>query len=292
MRKLLITGGNGQVGRALGKLDWPTDLQITAPGRNVLDLSVPENIKDYLHNESDIFAIINCAAFTAVDKAESETTLAKTLNTDAPGQLAEYANSKCIPIIHISTDYVFDGSNAQGYVETDRTEPLNVYGRTKLEGEAAVLKSGARAIVLRTAWIISADGQNFLKTILRLTEDRDEISIVSDQFGSPTSADDIATTIRSLMLSLLQDPLAPVGIYHFVNSGDASWYDLAKYIIAKRYNGSFISPVIEKITTSEYPTAALRPKYSKLQTAKITKDYDIVPRSWHEAIDQILTNIL
>jgi len=289
--RILITGGSGQLGTALARLDWPAGVALDLPGRAELDLADPASIQAWLAANPPAL-ILHSGAYTAVDKAESEPDLAMRINGDAPGLLAAHAAAAGIPIVHVSTDYVFDGSKPAPYDEEDPTAPLGVYGATKLAGEQAVLASGARAVVLRTAWVLSPDGNNFVKTMLRLGAERDSLGVVADQIGCPTSAHDIALAMQAIGRRLLSDQAAPTGIYHFVNGGAASWHDLAGFVFARAAAAGRKTPQLNAIATADYPTPARRPANSRLDTAKIARDYDIHPPHWHAAIGDILNILL
>lgn len=290
-RRWLITGGSGQVGSALRETGLPDGVELVLPGRAELDLAALPDL-DALIAESDAELIVNCGAYTAVDRAESEAELAMAVNGRAPGLLAEAAARAGIPIIHLSTDYVFDGQMAgRAYREDDPVAPANAYGRTKLAGERAVLDSAARAVVLRTAWVLSPFSHNFLKTMLRLGQERDELRVVADQLGNPTSAHAIARTIVRLGTQLTQGPDAPTGIFHFVNAGEASWHALAEHIFARAAHHGRPVPRVEAIATADYPTPAARPANSRLDTARIRAAYGITPGDWRAAVDDIVDRL-
>ncbi len=288
MPNILITGGTGQVGMALSRMDWPKGNYLYMPGSDELDLSDEVAILDYLEASAPFGAIINCAAYTAVDKAESEPGLATAINADAPFHLACYAADNDIPFVHVSTDYVFDGAKDAPYTEEDPTGPLGAYGASKLAGEEAVLSSGAKAVIVRTAWVLSPQGQNFIRTMLKLGRERDEVGVVADQIGCPTNAADIAEALQTIILRLLAHKKAPTGIYHFVNAGETSWHGLAEYVFARAARAGLKTPKLNAITTADYPTPAKRPANSRLDTAKISRDFAIQPRKWQEAVDDIL----
>lgn len=233
-------------------------------------------------------AIVNCAAYTAVDRAESDEARAHAVNAVAPGILAREAARRRIPIIHVSTDYVFDGSKSQPYVESDRVNPLGVYGRTKEAGEAAVRAANPRHAIVRTAWVLSARGANFLNTMLRLGAEREELGVVDDQIGCPSRAEDIAEALMTVAGQLQ----GRAGTWHFVNAGEGSWYDLAAHIFAGTKARGLPTPRLRAITTAEYPTPARRPANSRLSTTRISADFGIEPRHWHEAVDAILAERL
>lgn len=279
-----MTGATGQVGAALVAAP-PPGVRIVAPARNALDLANPEP-REMIAREG-VTAIVNCGAYTAVDRAESEPDLAMAINGHAPGVLAETAAAAGIPIVQVSTDYVFAGNKQGAYREDDETGPQGVYGRTKLAGERAVAASGASHAIVRTAWVVSATGNNFVRTMLRLGAVRDRLGIVSDQHGSPTHASDLAAAL-SVIAMALESGQRSSGLWHFANRGEASWYDLARHIFARASTHGFKTPVVEAIATSDYPTAARRPANSLLATDHITRDFGIEPRRWEPAIDEIV----
>jgi dTDP-4-dehydrorhamnose reductase len=287
---ILLTGGSGQVGRCVQSLSWANNVAIDAPDSAAFNMADGAAMQAYLRGTS-YDAIINCGAYTAVDKAEGEPDLAMAINGAAPGILADYAQQHDIPLLHVSTDYVFDGAKSAPYIEDDAVGPLGIYGRSKLAGEEAVTASNARAIILRTAWVLSPHGHNFLKTMLKLGAERDSLSVVADQHGNPTSAHDIALALQSLLSAMLNDKAAR-GIYHFVNHGDASWHDLAAYIFKSVSAKTGKAPQLKAIATSAYPTPAKRPANSRLATGKIARDFGIKPRDWQIAIDEILHILL
>ena len=226
----------------------------------------------------DIDTIINCAAYTAVDQAEEDEEKAMKLNRDAVANLANAAVKLDCLLLHISTDYVFDGTSDHPYTEKDPTNPQSVYGRTKLEGEQAIKKSGCLYLIIRTAWLYSGYGHNFVKTISRLASERDELNVVNDQWGTPTYAGDLAEAIIRIME---RDDLPELeGVYHFTNEGACTWYDFAKEIVAITGAKCKVNPV----TTGEYPSKAKRPAYSILDKTKIKETFDLEIRDWREAL--------
>ena len=287
MGPVLVTGGSGQVGGALVRLAG-ADLEIVAPSRDALDLSNPAALTAIV-NERRWAAVVNCAAYTAVDKAESDVVAAWQVNALAPAALAAASAAAGIPIVHVSTDYVFSGTKPQPYVEEDAVAPLGVYGSSKLGGELAVRSGNPRHLILRTAWVVSASGNNFVKTMLRLGAERPQLRVVADQQGCPTSADDIA---RAILTILRRTGDGPFGTYHFVNAGEATWHALAEAVFARAARYGRPVPSVEPIATRDYPTPAVRPANSRLVTAKIERDFGISPRDWHEAVDEIVDTLL
>ena len=287
MGPILVTGGSGQVGGAVARLAG-RDTEIVAPGRDTLDLSDPAALATMV-GARPWAAIVNCAAYTAVDKAEGDVVAAWQVNAIAPAALASASAAAGIPILHVSTDYVFSGAKLDAYVEDDAVAPLGVYGASKLGGELAVRSANPRHVILRTAWVVSATGNNFVKTMLRLGAERPHLRVVADQRGCPTSADDIARAILAMLPHLGN---GPYGTYHFVNAGEATWHALAEAVFARAAVHGRQAPSVEPIATGDYPTPAARPANSRLATAKIARDFGISPRDWHEAIDEIVDTLL
>ena len=284
---ILVTGASGQVGGAVARLGRSAGTEIFAPGRAQLDLTNIEMLRAAVASKP-WSAIINCAAYTAVDQAESDTETAWAVNANAPSVLAEEAAKLGIPFIQVSTDYVFDGEKDSPYVETDRLNPLSVYGKTKAFAEEAIASHCTRYAVVRTSWVLSADGANFLNTMLRLGTERSGINVINDQIGCPSSANDIAAAL----LTVASDLVDRSGIWHFVNAGTTNWFDLACHIFAEAERNGMTIPVVTPIPTSGYPTAAVRPMNSALCTAKIEADFGIQPMHWKEAVNLILAERL
>ena len=288
-QSILLIGNTGQLGQELQQI-LPLNYNITAVGRSQVDLCQPEAIRQVVV-EVQPQLIINTAAYTAVDKAESEPELAEKINTIAPGVLATTTQELGAFLVHISTDYVFDGRQSHPYQETDQTNPLGVYGRTKLAGEQTVQANCDRFLILRTAWVHSSYGKgNFVKTMLRLGAEREEIRVVADQIGSPTWTGDLALAITQLIPQLIPDNC---GIYHYTNSGVASWYDFAVAIFAEAEQLGFplkIQRVIP-ITTADYPTPAQRPAYSVLACEKITPILRTPRPHWRQGLRQMLAKL-
>jgi dTDP-4-dehydrorhamnose reductase len=281
--RILITGKNGQLGKSIHKLVANTKQtdDFIFVDRKELDLSNENNIARYFEN--NVFdIIINCAAYTAVDKAEEEQNLANQVNHLAVKQLAQIAKNQQAKLIHISTDYVFDGKSDKPYIETDETNPINIYGRTKLAGEKAIQEvMPTDAIIIRTSWVYSEYGNNFVKTMLRLGKERDEISVVGDQIGSPTYATDLAEVILAIINNKdYQNEENPTEIYHYSNEGEISWYDFTKEIfkIAK------IDCKVRSITKDQYRTVATRPRYSVMDQGKLEGVYEINTLNWKTSI--------
>jgi len=288
---ILITGGAGQVGLELARAAWPSHVRLHLPTRDALDLCDAEAVRAAFA-VTPFRAVINAGAYTAVDKAEAEVAAAFAANAMGPATLAEVTRAAGIPLIQVSTDYVFDGSGERDYAETDPVGPLGVYGASKLAGEVAVTTGNPRSVVLRTAWVLSPHRANFLKTMLRLAADRPRLRVVDDQTGCPTSARDIAGALKTITMRMIEDPEAPTGVYHFVNAGSTSWAGLAREIMALSAARGGPSAEVEGITTAEYPTPARRPANSRLDTQRITRDYGITPRPWQEAVAGIVADLI
>ena len=294
-RAILLTGGGGQVGTELRRLalidDEMAGFQIVAPGHGELDLADPDAIARAVAARPWA-AVINSGAYTAVDKAETEPVAAWKINALGPAALAYATAQAGVPLLQVSTDYVFDGAKPGPYVETDPVGPLGVYGASKEAGEQAVRTGNPRHIVLRTAWVVSPHGGNFVKTMLRLAETRDALRVVDDQHGCPTSAADIAHTLITLARRLIDDAAAPVGTYHFVNAGEATWCGFAREIFARAEAHGRKAPTVEAITTADYPTPARRPANSRLDTSKLARDFGVIPRPWRTAAGEVVDTLL
>jgi dTDP-4-dehydrorhamnose reductase len=284
---ILITGVSGQIGGAVARLAELRGLSVWAPNRSELDLSRPETIASALSRQL-ISGVINCAAYTAVDKAEIEPAIAKRVNAIAPLILAQETEKRRVPIIHVSTDYVFDGLKSDPYIEEDPVNPVNIYGKTKEAGEAGVRTANPAHAILRTAWVLSVKGNNFLNTMLNLGKERTEVSVVEDQLGCPSAADDIAAALLTVYTELDNR----FGTWHFVNQGETSWHGLAAHIFAETKRRGLSTPDLHAIPSSAYPTPASRPTNSRLATNRIENDFSISPRSWQDAIDIILAQRL
>lgn len=283
--KILITGSNGQVGSSLVKLlSQMHDIEFLAVGRELLDITDNAAVSK-LVNEYRPDVIINAAAYTAVDKAEQDYKVAYAVNHDGPRNLAIAAQKGGALIIHISTDYVFSGDKEGLYIEDDAVAPKSVYGLSKLAGERSVASSCSRHIILRTAWVFSEQGNNFVSTMLRLSRSLDTLGIVADQFGGPTFADDIASAIIKIAeLTTKADAL--YGVYHYSGFPYVSWFQFSEKIFEVALQQKIIPHAMKltAITTSDYPTVAKRPKNSKLNCEKILKNFDIKQSNWQKAL--------
>lgn len=273
---ILVTGANGQLGNELRLLLKDKAVYVD---KDELDITNAKDVAKFCDMKK--FAlIINCAAYTAVDKAESDKELAELINVKGPKNLAQTG----IAIIHISTDYVFDGNNHKPYIETDITNPQSVYGRTKANGEQAVLENASTAIIIRTAWLYSSFGNNFVKTMRRLGAEKDSLNVIFDQIGTPTYARDLAQAIVDI---IPQMKIGKKDIYHFANEGVCSWYDFACAIMAMSDLNCSVNPIESK----DYPTEAKRPFYSVLNKTKIKKDFNLKINHWAESLSDCIKNL-
>lgn len=267
-------------------------IDLVAIGRPSLDLSTGSGLGELIEAaRPDV--VVDAAAYTAVDRAESEPDAAFALNRDGAGRLAAEAARLRVPFVHLSTDYVYDGSKSTPYLETDPTGPIGVYGRSKLEGELAVLAAHPGALVLRTAWVYSPFGQNFVRTMLRLASERDVLRVVDDQIGNPTSALDIADAILTIAARLADQPsVPPGGVYHLAGTGETTWCGFARTIMAEAGAlGHRVVPV-EPIATADYPTPARRPANSRLDTAKLAATFGIRLPAWEDSLTAVIARLV
>jgi len=272
MTKILVTGGNGQLAQCLKDVVKNNDeLDVNFQDLPELDITNIQQLVSYF-SKNELDYCINCAAYTAVDLAEEQSDLAYAVNADGPKNLAEACKKHQVKLLHISTDFVFDGKKQTPYIESDMPNPLGVYGKSKWQGERNIQEIMEDYFILRTSWLYSEYGNNFMKTMLRLSETRDEINVVSDQIGSPTYAGDLAEVLIKIVLSSSTN----YGLYHFSNSGAISWYDFAVEIFTQFGKKIEVKP----ITTKDYPTAAKRPKFSVLDTTKIEKLFETRILNW------------
>ena len=286
--RIFVTGREGQVARSLA--ERLTGHELIFAARPELDLTRPETIERAVATaQPDL--IVSAAAYTAVDKAEGEPELAMLANGEAPGILARAAARSGAAIIHLSTDYVFDGSLDRPWRETDPVNPLGVYGSTKLAGEEAVAQSGARHAILRTAWVYSPFGQNFVKTMLRLAGERDEVRVVGDQFGSPTSAFDIADGIRAVAAGWAEGGTA-TGRFHLAGSGETSWAGFASAVFSESAARGGPSARVVPIATSEYPTRARRPANSRLDCSAMEQAFGYRAPPWRQSLSSVIARLV
>jgi dTDP-4-dehydrorhamnose reductase len=283
--RIAVTGRHGQVARALAEAGPGLNVEIISLGRPELDLAVPETIRHALRSASaDI--VVNAGAYTAVDQAEREPEIAWAVNGTGAGVLAEAARSLGLPVIHLSTDYVFDGNKGSAYVEKDSVAPASAYGSSKLAGERAVVAATANHIILRTSWVYAPYGKNFVRTMLALAESRDEVRVVSDQHGCPTYAPDIAAAIIGITRNLLRNPSDPLmrGIFHLAGSGETSWAGFASAIFNFLAAKGLRKPALTAIASTDYPTPARRPANSRLNCAKLARVHGIQLPSWRDSL--------
>jgi dTDP-4-dehydrorhamnose reductase len=288
---ILVLGGAGQVGTELQAYAWPDGVRVHAPARADLDITDEAAVSAALDARA-YAAVIVPAAYTAVDKAESEVAAAWRLNALAPAILAAETKRRGIPLVHVSTDYVFEGTGEGFYAPDAPVNPTSVYGASKAAGEMAVRTGNPRHAILRTAWVVSPHRGNFVKTMLRLASERDKLTVVDDQHGCPTSAADLAAALATIALRLAQDPSAPTGTFHFVNDGATTWCGFARAIVEGSSRRGGRSVPVEGIPTSAYPTPARRPANSRLSTRSLTDAYGIAPRPWNAALDDILDRLV
>jgi len=282
-RRIIVTGANGQLGKEIQVLSasYP-EFDFVFLSRADLPINDVEKVQDFFQNIQPSFCI-NCAAYTAVDKAESEKEAAFLMNAESVGILASACKKFHCKFIHISTDYVFDGSSSIPLKEDEATNPISVYGESKLKGETLALKENDETVIIRTSWVYSEFGNNFVKTMIRLMNERESINVVNDQIGSPTYAADLADAILSIISS---EKFVP-GVYNYSNEGKISWFDFA--IAIKEMIGSNCK--VNPIPTSQYPTPAKRPHYSLLDKTKIISVYPLVIRNWKECLASCLAKI-
>ena len=287
--RLLVAGASGQLAHALVQRSRQlAGVTVIALGRPQLDLLDPASISHALDaTRPDV--VINAAAYTAVDKAESDAAAAFALNRDGAGALAAAAGAAGCPIIHVSTDYVFDGNKAGAYVEDDATNPMGVYGRSKLEGEAAVAAANARHVILRTAWVYSAHGHNFLKTMLRLARERPELRVVADQLGNPTFAPHLADAILAIAAQIGSARLW--GVYHATATSETTWHGFASAIIAAAKPLGVPQVTVVPITTADYPTPARRPANSCLDCSKLERAFGLRLPPWQQGLGECVAEL-
>ena len=284
MMRVLVFGQTGQVATELARQAAP-DMVMTCLGRDRADLSDPAACAAVIA-ASDADVVINAAAYTAVDKAESEEDLATTINGTSPGAMAAACAARGIPFLHVSTDYVFDGSGTGPWQPDDATGPLGAYGRSKLAGEQAVRAAGGAHAIMRTSWVFSAHGANFVKTMLRLGAERDKLTIVADQIGGPTAAADIAAALLT-MARAFHAGQGTTGTYHFSGAPDVSWADFAREIFAQ----AGLSCTVEDIPTSAYPTPASRPGNSRMDCMALTRDFGIERPDWRASLASVMSDL-
>jgi dTDP-4-dehydrorhamnose reductase len=289
--KVLVTGANGQVGWELADRRSAQSFEVLALDRATLDITDPSSVEKEV-SRSGVSLVVNCAAYTDVDLAESEPQLAFVVNRDGPAYLASACAKAGIPLIHISTDYVFDGRKRGPYLETDPVSPIGIYGESKAAGEREIKTRLGEHIILRTAWVYGIHGQNFVKTMLRLGRDREVIQVVADQYGCPTYAADIAETVLTIAAQILRGQHVTWGTYHYCGKGVTTWHGFAEAIFAeaRRYVDLTVKKV-EPINTAAYPTAAKRPSNSVLECSLLEERFGIYSRPWPESLARMIRTL-
>ena len=291
--RILVTGREGQVVCALLERAAAAGVEIVPIGRPDFDLAGPPDLILSSTKAARPDVIVSAAAYTQVDRAESERELAFAVNAHGPRAIARAAGELGVPLIHLSTDYVFDGTKASPYTEDDRPDPAGVYGASKLAGEEAVLTENANSLVLRTAWVYSPFASNFVKTMLRLAADRDEISVVADQRGNPTSALDIADGILGVAANLRGDANpAQRGIFHMTGASEASWAEFAEAVFAESSRAGGPTARVRHISAADYPTAARRPANSRLDSGKLARAHGVSLPDWHSSLKEVVTRLV
>ena len=291
--RIAVTGRDGQVARALAELGSRGGYEIVALGRPSFDLVDRATIEPGLRRaRPDV--VVNAAAYTAVDKAESEPEVADAVNGTGAGAVAEAAAAIGVPVLHVSTDYVFDGSKPTPYREDDAVAPLGVYGRSKLAGEHAVAKANPRHVILRTAWVYAPYGSNFVRTMLRIASTKPEVGVVADQHGCPTSALDIAATLIGVAAKIVAEPenLELRGVFHMAARGEAVWADVAEAVFAASRERGGPATQVKRITTAEFPTQARRPANSRLDCTKLSQVYGIVLPEWRASLERCVGRLV
>jgi dTDP-4-dehydrorhamnose reductase len=289
--RFLLLGGTGQVGEEFRGLAYPKNVEVVAPSRSAIDLEDPRAIA--LIVAEPWSAVINAAAYTDVDRAESEEAVAFAVNAEAPSRLAAETACRGIPLVHISTDYVFDGRKGAPYVELDEVAPLNAYGRSKLAGERGVRAANPRHVILRTSWVYSPYRKNFVRTILRLATERERLTVVADQRGCPTAARDIAKASLDVVLRCASKPeQAPYGIYHFAGAGEATWFEFAKAVVELAADRLSRLPQVLPIRTIDYPTRAVRAVDTRLDCTAIVREFGVELRPWRQALAETINRLL
>jgi dTDP-4-dehydrorhamnose reductase len=286
--KLWIVGASGQVGRELVRLALDYGYQFVATTRDEVDITNAQRVFEYAEQtQPDV--LINAAAYTAVDKAETDHVQAYLVNAEGVYNLAQAALKLNIPLLHISTDYVFDGTKAKAYTEEDEVCPVNVYGISKRKGEEYLEKSGVNYINLRTSWVFGTEGNNFVKTMIRLANEREELGVIDDQNGAPTFAEDIANSLFVIAKKVISSDFTRWGTYHYSGSPNTTWWGFAKNAIENAYDKGLINklPVLNKLTTEQYPTPAKRPENSCLDNEKIQKVFSIEGSDWKTGVDKL-----
>ncbi|MCG5238974.1 dTDP-4-dehydrorhamnose reductase [Azospirillum doebereinerae] len=286
--KVLVLGTSGQVGDALMHASWPAGTTLVGLARPALDMADPASIDRAMADHAPDL-VVNATAYTAVDKAESDRAAAFAINRDGPARLAALCAARGAPLIHISTDYVFDGTKPAPYTEGDPVAPVNAYGASKEAGEAAVRAAAATHVILRTSWVYAAHGANFVKTMLRLGRERAELGVVADQTGAPTAAADIADTIVAIVERIQSRPDdVPWGTYHLTGAGETTWFGFAERIFQRLEREEGRRPALKPIATADYPTPARRPVNSRLDCGRLRAAFDVEPPAWEDSLERVL----
>lgn len=290
--KVLVTGRDGQVAQALKAAGSARGVDVVLVGRPDFDLARPASVRSVILDARPT-VVVSAAAYTAVDKAESEPDVAMAVNATGAGSVAAAAAELGAPVVHLSTDYVFDGTKASPYVESDATGPMGVYGATKLAGEQAVASANADHAILRTAWVHGPVGANFVKTMLRLASDRETLRIVGDQVGNPTSADSIARAVLDVAQNLSKSSDASLrGVFHMTAAGEATWAEFAAEIFRLSAERGGPSARVEPIATADYPTPARRPANSRLDCSRLACDHGVRLPDWRDALPPVIDRLL
>jgi dTDP-4-dehydrorhamnose reductase len=293
--RILILGAGGQVGVELMRAHWDGQAEITGLARSDLDITDEAGVAAAF-SSAEPQIVVNAAAYTAVDQAETDTARAFAVNAEGPMLLARECRRRGIPLVHLSTDYVFDGAATRPYREGDPIRPINVYGRSKAEGEAAVRELQPEHIIVRTAWVYASHGSNFVRTMLRLARERDQVSVVADQQGSPTAAAAIAAAIVQIVQQVVpqgrQVADAAWGTYHFTAQGETTWHGFAERILDGLARTGERRPMLKPIAAADYPSQTMRPAYSVLDCALIERTFGIIRPGWEEGLDRVLRELL
>lgn len=292
MAEALVLGGGGQLGRELARTPPPAGWTVRAVPRAAADITDPTAIGRLLDESPQTRAIINAAAYTAVDRAESDREAAFAVNATAPGMLAAACAARDLPFVHVSTDYVFDGGSERPWRENDPIAPLGVYGESKAAGEDAVRRAGERHVIVRTSWVFGALGANFVRTMLRLAGERPSLTVVDDQTGCPTWTGNLARVLLEVARKAAAGDAARFGTFHYADEGPVTWCGFARAIFDRAGRLGVSVPEVRPITTADYPTPARRPRYSVLSTEKIESTYGIARGRWSEGLDRSIPELL
>lgn len=290
--RILVAGAQGQLGRELLRQGLNSEFELIPTDLAEMDIAAADHVGEAVALFHP-FVVINAAAYTQVDKAETQPQLAYRVNAEGPATLAGVCKSAGVALIHISTDYVFSGEKNTPYTESDPVSPTGVYARSKAAGEDRVRSLLARHIILRSAWLYGVFGHNFVNTMLQLGREKKVVSVVSDQFGSPTSAADLARAILKIASHIYRDPAVAWGTYHYCGKGVASWYEFAEEIFRLAEDYHLLNrPVVRAISTEQYPTPAKRPRFSALDCSRIGQAFGIFPQPWPESLDVVIKRIV